>query len=94
VNHRKKQLVEELKKVARAKGIFLEIETERRRVRREDREGFYRDYFQIDVKVAGKSGKFLVIKTDEELRFLINELRNLNWLKKLLGKGRFREIWR
>jgi len=94
VNHRKKQLLEELKKVARAKGIFLEIETERRRVGREDREGFHRDYFQIDVRVAGKSGKFLVIKTDEELRSLINELRNLSWLKKLLGKGRFREIWR
>jgi hypothetical protein len=93
VNHRKIRLIEELKKVARAKGIFLEIEMERRRVRREDREGFHRDYFQIDVKVVGKSGKSLVIKTDEELRLLINELRNLNWFRKLFWKGRFSEIW-
>jgi len=94
VDHQRKQLIEELKKVSKVKQVFLDVETERRRIRREDKEGFHRDYFQIDVKVTGKKGKAVRLTTKEELKQLINEIRNLNWLNKLLGKGKFKEIWR
>jgi hypothetical protein len=94
VNRRKASLVEELKKTARAKGIFLDVELERKRIKREDREGFHRDYYKVAVKVSGRNGKVFSLTDERDLEFLIGEIRNLNWLKKLLGKGRFRELYK
>ncbi|WP_457641324.1 hypothetical protein [Persephonella sp.] len=90
VNTTLKEKIDYVKQLASEKGVNIYVDLRRRKIHREDKEGWHKDTYTTDILINGKQ----INPYGNELDNIIDDLKKYNWFYKtfpfLLKSG----IWR